>query len=145
MTAIASFRTQLVTAIQAQIPTVQVLPAPPAEDQALEESIWVDELVSDFEWRCIGPAASNRKETLTGELRVHVYREGSDQMEVSLAANDRCAALFAEIEDAFEADFSLAGSVTHGLPRRWSIRLVPRDQGWVADGRVTLEADNYPT
>ena len=144
MTAVAAFRTALVTAIQAQVPTVTVSGVPLGEDTPLREAIWVQRVRGAADWRCIGPASSNRKETLTAELRVHVYREAADQTEASDAAADRCEALFAEIEDAFEADFSLANSVTHGKPLDYSLELRPREEGWVAFGEMTVECENYP-
>lgn len=148
MTAIAAVRSQLITAIAAQIPTVQVSGFPPAETTALKEAIWLERAESEFEWRSLGATATfnqrNRLERVTIDLRVHVYREAEDQTVAADDALDRAEVLFAKIEDALEADFSLANTVAYALVTRWSVELRPRDSGWSADGRATVQATNYP-
>jgi sensor domain CHASE-containing protein len=149
MTALAAVRAQLVTAIQAQVPTVQVSGVPFGEDTALKEAIWVERAESEFEWRSLGGTGAdfrerNRIETILIELRVHVYREAPDQTDASDAAIDRAEVLLAEIEDAIETDFSIGNTLTHALISRWSLEPQPREDGWAVLGRATFEGKNYP-
>lgn len=149
MTVQADVRTALLAAIETQLPTVQVSSVDPGEDRRLKESIWVERSESEFEWRSLGRPAThgtrNRTELVRVELRVHVYRESDSQTVAATAAQERADELLAEIEEAIEADFSLASTATHALVTRWSTTPVPLDKAWAVDGRVTVEATNHPT
>lgn len=149
MTVQATAEAALLAAIATQLPTVQINPADPGEDKRLKESIWVESVESEFEWRSLGRPAThgtrNRTELIRIELVVHVYREGADQIVTAAAAKTRAGEILVEIEQALEADFSLASTVTHALVTRWLTRPVAQGQGWAIDGRVTVEATNHPT
>lgn len=149
MTVIAGVTTALLSRISAQLPTVQVGKAPFAEDTKIKESIWIETITSEFEWRSIGRPAThgtrNRSEVLKIELRISVYREASDQGDAASDAIERCEEIFASIESAFTSDFSLGDATTFALPSRWQVTPVARESGWNVDGRVTVEATNYPT
>lgn len=145
MTAVASAKTGLLAAIAAQLPTVQVSVASPAEDTALRESIWIERVEADFEWQLLGPAAVNhRKEIIGIDLVIQVYREASDQTDAADAALDRADVILDEIEDAAETDETLAGAVSWWLATRWVVEPKPRGQGWLADGRAHIEAVKHP-
>lgn len=145
MSAVAAAKTNLLAAIRTQLPGVQVSVAPPAEDTATRESIWVERIDADFEWQCLGPVSQNhRRETIGIDLAIHVYREASDQTDAADAALTRADALFDSVEAASSADETLAGAVSWWLVTRWSLDPRPREAGWSASGRAHIEAIKNP-
>lgn len=140
-------RAALAAAITAHT-TATVTAVKPGEDQALREAIWIDKIRSTFEWRSLGKqsvfATRNRTEQLTVTLRVAVYREAPRQGDAAEDAMSRCEDLLSEIEDALEADQSLGNLFAYGRVSEVSAELLPRDQGWTANGVVRIEAQNYP-
>lgn len=141
-------RAAIVTAVVAQLPTVQVKGANPAEDRELRESVWIEQVDARYEWRSIGAqpafATKNRTEEATVDLRVDVYREAPSQLTAAEAAADRCEALLAAVEDAVEADLTLGSKVSFARVSQVSMRLEPRESGWAAIGSARIEATNHP-
>ncbi len=144
MSAISTARTALIAQISAALPTVQVLPVPPAEDEALKESIHVARAETAFKWRTLGMSRSNRSEDLTFTLVVNTYRESSTQRAAALASLDRADALLQAIEFAVADGLDLGGTVTQALVSGWTVEPVPYGKGWAARGLLTVTAENFP-
>lgn len=143
------FKAATLTAIEAELPTVQVVAGPPAENQARLEAVWISRVESQFEWRSLGNSPTqllkNRIETIWIDLKIHVYREAPSQLDARAAAEDRCEDLIGEIELAIAQDPSVGDVVSFARLSESSIEMAAAESGWIADGRARFEATNHPT
>lgn len=141
---LGAIRGKFKTAFETQMPDVTFVAHHPGENSPLKECAWVQSSKSDFDWRHIGPAVSNRTETAQLEIRVRVYREKPRQGDAAEVVYARCEEILEQLEDAIEADFSLDNTFSYGLNRTVSVQLVPEPNGWAALGTYLLEATNHP-
>jgi hypothetical protein len=138
---------ELLTAAPA-LTGVEISPTPLGENHALEEAIWIERLTSRFDWRGMtGPAGyrANRREDLTVELAIDVYREAESQRDASAEAVNRAETLLQMIEEtiAFTPDLGTVGAAS-ALVRLSDIVARGRDVGWLAQGTCRIEISNYP-
>lgn len=142
-----NFRAALVTQLDAGT-VCPVRATNPGEDTPLKECAWVSKQSSRFEWRSLGSTSAqhrrNRTETLTAEVRVHVYREGPNQVQNGANALARLEAILNELEVAVDGDQSFGDVVAFGRVAEVTAELLPRDAGWTAVGTLRIEAQNYP-
>lgn len=148
MTVLTATRLALADLIAAQLPTVQVSAFPCGETQDPRECVHLEGSESRFEWRSIGNDPKNRTEDIEIEIVVHAYREAPDHRTAAAEALARCEELLAEVEAAVVTDpagaFTVGGNVTHARISGWTVRPVPREAGWAAEGRARLTARNHP-
>lgn len=147
MTVLNDCRLALAALIAASVDTT-VSAFPFGENEPAADSIHIATTDCRFEWRSIGSAATNRTEDITVEVVFRAYREGPSQTTAAADALNRVEDLLAAVETAIQADpagpFTIGGTVTHARVSEWSVRPVPRESGWAAEGRARLTATNYP-
>ena len=147
MTVQADFRLNLVAAISAELPTVQVLPGPPAENEDARESVFIDGLSSTFEWRSLGTGTQllkNRTEDVTATVRARVYREAPDQLSALADADARMDEIVAAIELAVAQDPSIAGAISMARVESADRTVAPGASGWTVSCTLRVTGTNYP-
>jgi hypothetical protein len=144
MTVQADFRLNLVAAISGELPAVQVLPGPPGENQATEETVYVDQISSTFEWRSLGNLTTNRTEELSAVVRAIVYREAPDQMDALADADARMDEIVAAVESAVAPDPTITGALSYGLLESADRSVAPAERGWIVTAVMRVTGTNHP-
>jgi hypothetical protein len=143
-----SFWLNAVTAIQTELPTVQVLPGPPGENEDPRECVYFEDLESEFEWRSLGTGTqllSNRTESLQVTVIARVTREASSHLTAFTDANSRMDEIVEAIELAIAQEPTIGGAANVAA-RVSSVRRTPTpvQSGWSITATLDITGTNYP-
>lgn len=147
MTVAADFRLNLTAALSAALPSTQVSAGPPGENEAIEESVYLTDISSTFEWRSLGVSTQllrNRTEQLTANVRARVYREAPNQQHALADAEARMDEILEAIEGAVAPDPTIAGAISYGLVESVTRSATPADRGWIVTAAVRVTGTNHP-
>ncbi len=133
---IPTLKANLVTqlAARAGLAGVQISYGPPLPNPQ-REYIWIGDVIGTQEYAAMA-APNQRHESYDLQVIIAVLREGVD----SKAADDRCFALFGELESQLRGDVTVAGAVTeaHVATLKLSEFVAPDDMNRTAQLTVDV-------